>query len=108
MDLSRKSDDPRKKNGYGSCVCKRKERDKKKSCDRNETLEQWSGRKRRGSHCEQEDGVTAANQISLSLGCLMSILLCDSHRTTLSAMNKRSTRFSKAPLLHSQIREGMH
>lgn len=71
-------------------------------------MEQWSGRKRRGSDCEQEDGVTAANQISLSLGCLMSILLCDSHLTTLSTMNTRSTRFSIASLLHSQIREGMH
>lgn len=71
-------------------------------------MEQWSGRKRRGADCEQEDGVTAANQISLSLGCLMSIPLCDSHLTTLSTMNTRSTRFSIAPLLHSQIREGMH
>lgn len=69
---------------------------------------QWSGRKRRRTDCEQEDGVTAANQISLSLGCLMSIVLCDSHLTTLSTMNTRSTRFSIASLLHSQIREGMH
>ena len=52
--------------------------------------------------------MTAANQISLSLGCLMSILLCDSHLATLSTMNTRSTRFSIAPLRHSQIREGMH
>lgn len=60
---------------------------RKKQSDRKEAVEQWSGRKRRGTHCEQEDNVTAANQISLSLGCLMSILLCDSHLTTLSAMN---------------------
>lgn len=71
-------------------------RDKKKRSDRKEAVEQWSRRKRQGSHCAQEDGVTAANQISPSLGCLMSILLCDSHLTTLSAMNTRSTRFSIA------------
>lgn len=71
-------------------------------------MEQWSGGKRWGTDCEQEDGVTAANQISLSLGCLMSILLCDSHLTTLSTMNTRSTRFSVASLLHSQIKEGTH
>lgn len=71
-------------------------------------MEQWRGGKRRGTDCEQEDGVTAANQISLSLGCLMSILLCDSHLTTLSTMNTRSTRFSVASLFHRQIREGMH
>lgn len=89
---------------------KRKKEIKKKNrkSDRKEAGEQWSEGKRRGSDCEQEDGVTAANQISLSLGCLMSILLCDSHLTTLSTMNTRSTRFSVAPLLHSQIREGMH
>lgn len=53
--------------------------------------------------CEQEDGVTAANQISLSLGWLMSILLCDSHLATPSTMNARSTRFSAASLLLSQL-----
>lgn len=81
---------------------------KKIQSDRKEAVEQWSGGKRRGTDCEQEDGVTAANQISLSLGCLMSILLCDSHLTTLSTMNTRSTRFSIASLFHSQIKEGMH
>lgn len=69
-------------------------------------MEQRSGRKRQGTDCEQEDGVTAANQISLSLGCLMSILLCDSHLTTPSTMNTRSTRASMALLLHSKIRGG--
>lgn len=86
---------------------KRKTR-KKIQSDRKEAVEQQSGGRRRGADCEQEDGVTAANQISLSLGCLMSILLCDSHLTTLSTMNTRSTRFSIASLLHSQIKEGMH
>lgn len=86
---------------------KRKTR-KKIQSDRKEAVEQQSGGRRRGADCEQEDGVTAANQISLSLGCLMSILLCDSHLTTLSTMNTRSTRFSVASLLHSQIKEGMH
>lgn len=85
---------------------KRKKRNRKREGDREGAVEQWSGRKRRGTNCEQEDGVTAANQISLSLGCLMSILLCDSHLTTLSTMNTRSTRFSIVPLLCSQIREG--
>lgn len=59
-----------------------------------------------GTDCEQEDGVTAANQISLSLGCLMSILLCDSHLTTLSTMNTRSTRFSVASLLTVRLGRG--
>lgn len=86
---------------------KRKTR-KKIQSDRKEAVEQQSGGRRWGADCEQEDGVTAANQISLSLGCLMSILLCDSHLTTLSTMNTRSTRFSIASLLHSQIKEGMH
>lgn len=86
----------------------KKRKKKKRESDRKEAVEQWSGRKRRGTDCEQEDGVTAANQISLSLGCLMSIPLCDSHLIMLSTMNTRSTRFSIAPLLHSQIREGMH
>lgn len=76
--------------------------------DRKAAVEHWSGGKRRSADCEQEDGVTAANQISLSLGCLMSILLCDSHLTTLSTMNTRSTRFSIASLLLSQIKEGTH
>lgn len=53
--------------------------EKKTESDRKEAVEQWSGQKRQGTDCEQEDGVTAANQISLSLGCLMSIFLCDSH-----------------------------
>lgn len=61
---------------------------------------------RRSADCEQEDGVTAANQISLSLGCLMSILLCDSHLTTPSTMNTRSTRFSAASRLLSQLKMG--
>lgn len=60
----------------------------------------------RSADCEPEDGVTAANQISLSLGCLMSILLCDSHLTTPSTMNTRSTRFSAASLLLSQLKTG--
>lgn len=81
---------------------------KKEESDRKEAVEQWSGRKRRGTDCEQEDSVTAANQISLSLGCLMSILLCDSHLTTPSTMNTHSTRFCISPLLHCQIRVGMH
>lgn len=92
------------KSEHGGSACKRKSI-KEKSSDRKE---HWSGRKRRGAHCEQEDSVTAANQISLSLARLMSILLCDSHLATLSAMNTRSTRFSIACLLRSQIREGMH
>lgn len=77
-----------------------------KSC-REDAVMHWSGRKRQSTDCRQDGGVTAANQISLSLGCLMSILLCDTHLATLSTMNTRSTRFSIAPLLHCQIREGI-
>lgn len=63
--------------------------------------------RRRSADCEQEDGVTAANLISLSLGWLMSSLLCDSHLTTPSTMSTSSTRFSAASLLLSQLKTGV-
>lgn len=43
---------------------------------------------------EMEGSVTAANQITVSLGCLMSALLCDSLLTAPSTMKECKTRFS--------------
>lgn len=43
------------------------------------------------------EGMTAANQITVSRGCLMSMLLCDSLLAALSTMKKCKTRFSTVP-----------
>lgn len=43
------------------------------------------------------EGMTAANQITVSRGCLMSMLLCDSLQAALSTMTECKTRFSTVP-----------
>lgn len=46
---------------------------------------------------EVEGSMTAANQITVSLGCLMSALLCDSLLAAPSTMKECKTRFSTVP-----------
>ncbi len=62
----------------------------------------WAESDRRESDAgsEMEGSVTAANQITVSLGCLMSALFCDSLLTALSTMKECKTRFSQLDEVH--------